>query len=102
MANVLAALEPLICTCALRTIDATLYMIRVSASELLLHKRTPDVPNSTCSGVGISLATSTSKHLLWVQILLLATCTSLGRFILSDIKPRNRASGAQGWTRTTI
>lgn len=37
---VLAALEP-ICSCALRPFDATLLYIRVTASGLHLHKKTP-------------------------------------------------------------
>ena len=44
-----------------------------------------------------SLATSTSKHHLWLMMLLLGTCTSLGRFILSDTKPWNRAIWGARW-----
>ena len=87
--SVLAALEP-ICSCALRPLDATLlykgHGIRSASSQV--NSKCFQIPPSRCM---YSLATSTSKHHLWLMMLLLGTCTSLGRFILSDIKPWNRA-----------
>lgn len=85
----LAALEP-ICSCALLPLDATLlYMghgIRSASSQV--NSKFFQIPPIRCM---YSLATSTSKHHLWLMMLLLGTCTSLGRFILSDTKPWNRA-----------
>ena len=87
--SVLAALEP-ICSCALLPIDATLlykgHGIRSASSQV--NSKCFQIPPSRCM---YSLATSTSKHHLWLTMLLFGTCTSLGRFILSDIKPWNRA-----------
>lgn len=87
--SVLAALEP-ICSCALLPLDATLlykgHGIRSASSQV--NSKCFQIPPSRCM---YSLATSTSKHHLWLMMLLLGTCTSLGRFILSDIKPWNRA-----------
>lgn len=85
----LAALEP-ICSCALLPLDATLlykgHGIRSASSQV--NSKFFQIPPIRCM---YSLATSTSKHHLWLMMLLLGTCTSLGRFILSDIKPWNRA-----------
>ena len=87
--SVLAALEP-ICSCALLPLDATLlykgHGIRSASSQV--NSKCFQIPPIRCM---YSLATSTSKHHLWLMMLLLGTCTSLGRFILSDIKPWNRA-----------
>ena len=87
--SVRAALEP-ICSCALLPLDATLlykgHGIRSASSQV--NSKFFQIPHSRCM---YSLATSTSKHHLWLMMLLLGTCTSLGRFILSDIKPWNRA-----------
>lgn len=87
--SVLAALEP-ICSCALLPLDVTLlykgHGIRSASSQV--NSKFFQIPPIRCM---YSLATSTSKHHLWLMMLLLGTCTSLGRFILSDIKPWNRA-----------
>ena len=87
--SVLAALEP-ICSCELLPLDATLlykgHGIRSASSQV--NSKCFQIPPIRCM---YSLATSTSKHHLWLMMLLLGTCTSLGRFILSDIKPWNRA-----------
>ena len=73
--SVLAALEP-ICSCALLPLDATLlykgHGIRSASSQV--NSKCFQIPPIRCM---YSLATSTSKHHLW--------------FILSDIKPWNRA-----------
>ena len=93
--SVLAALEP-ICSCALLPLDATLlykgHGIRSASSQV--NSKCFQIPPSRCM---YSLATSTSKHHLWLMMLLLGTCTSLGRFILSDIKPWNRAILGARW-----
>lgn len=93
--SVLAALEP-ICSCALLPLDATLlykgHGIRSASSQV--NSKCFQIPPSRCM---YSLATSTSKHHLWLMMLLLGTCTSLGRFILSDIKPWNRAIWGARW-----
>ena len=87
--RVLAALEP-ICSCALLPLDATLlykgHGIRSASSQV--NSKCFQIPPIRCL---YSLATSTSKHHLWLMMLLLGTCTSLGRFILSETKPWNRA-----------
>lgn len=93
--SVLAALEP-ICSCALQPLDATLLYkglgIRSASSQV--NSKFFQIPPIRCM---YSLATSTSKHHLWLMMLLLGTCTSLGRFILSDIKPWNRAILGARW-----
>lgn len=86
--SVLAALEP-ICSCALLPFCYLIFKghgIRSASSQV--NSKFFQIPPSRCM---YSLATSTSKHHLWLMMLLLGTCTSLGRFILSDIKPWNRA-----------
>lgn len=79
-----------VCSCALLPLDATLlykgHGIRSASSQV--NSKFFQIPPIRCM---YSLATSTSKHHLWLMMLLLGTCTSLGRFILSDIKPWNRA-----------
>ena len=94
---VLAALE-LYCSCALLPLC---YLLQGSRHQACFFtSELQDVPNSTCCGVGNSLATSSSNRMLWLHTLLLATSTSSGRFILYDTKPCNQAIGTQGGTRT--
>ena len=76
-------------------LSATL-SLRVTAWGLHLHKWTPSVPNST-QLVYVLACHFHAKHHLWLMMLLLGTCTSLGRFILSDIKPWNRAIWGARW-----
>ena len=86
--SVLAALKP-ICSCALLPFCYLIFKghgIRSASSQV--NSKCFQIPPIRCM---YSLATSTSKHHLWLTMLLLGTCTSLGRFILSDIKPWNRA-----------
>lgn len=85
-----------VCSCALLPLDATLlykgHGIRSASSQV--NSKFFQIPPIRCM---YSLATSTSKHHLWLMMLLLGTCTSLGRFILSDIKPWNRAIWGARW-----
>lgn len=87
---VLAALE-LYCSCALLPLCYLLQGSRHQACFFTIELQ--DVPNSTCCGVGNSLATSSSNRMLWLHTLLLTTSTSQGRFILSETMPRYRALG---------
>ena len=86
----LAALE-LYCSCALLPLC---YLLQGSRHQACFFtSELQDVPNSTCCGVGNSLATSSSNRMLWLHTLLLTTSTSQGRFILSETMPRYRAFG---------
>ena len=97
---VLAALE-LYCSCALLPLC---YLLQGSRHQACFFtSELQDVPNSTCFGVGNSLATSSSNRMLWLHTLLLATSTSQGRFILSETMPRYRALGRKvGLEPTTL
>ncbi len=100
----LAALKPWLLTCA-PIMDAASYMYIQGSRRRICFFTCPlqRFPISTVCGAGNHTATSPSVHGLWLVMLLLASGTSPGRFVLSGIVFRAPVSGtmwAQGGTRT--